>query len=148
MRLSRFVCIGLFVLLGACGDPIMILPGGALSGTVTAPPADWAQLAQVKTIQVEFRPSDPYSHNIWAVGIGPDLYIATSGSGTRWTPFVAADPRVRARVGSQLFELSAVPVTDTDERTRVASAYQKKYDIEPNDNWVTDALIYRLDRPQ
>jgi hypothetical protein len=39
-----------------------------------------------------------------------------------------------------------VSVTDADERTRVADAYQKKYDIDADDNWVAKGLIYRLDR--
>ncbi len=124
----------------------MILPGGALKGTPAATPADWSSVADVKTIQVEFRPADPYSHNIWGVGLGPDLYIATSAKGTRWTPFIAEDPNVRVRVGDELFDLMAVPVTDDAERTRVAEAYSLKYDIKADDNWVTAGLIYRLDR--
>jgi len=73
----RVLLIGMLALVASCGDPIMILPGGALTGTTTTAPADWSSVAGVKTIQVEFRPKDPYSHNIWGVGIGPDLYIAT-----------------------------------------------------------------------
>jgi hypothetical protein len=117
-----------------------------LSGQVTPPPQEWSSLQHVETIQVEFRPSDPYSHNIWAVGIGRDLYIATGADGTRWTPFIAADPHVRARVGSALYEMSAVSVTDAAERDRVAQEYAKKYEIDPADNWVSTGLIYRLDR--
>jgi len=138
----------LAALAAGCGDPIVTLPGGALSGTVTAPPADWSNAAKVKTIQVEFRPSDPYSHNIWGVGIDRDLYIATSSGGTRWTPFVDADPHVRARIGDSIYELVAVPVTDADERARVAAAYVTKYDVDPADNWVAEGMIFRLDRPQ
>lgn len=138
----------LLAALTGCGDPIVTLPGGTLSGTVTPPPADWSNVANVKTIQVEFRPSDPYSHNVWGVGIDRDLYIATSGKGTRWTPFVAADPYVRARVGESLYELTAVPVTDADERARVAAAYVTKYDVDADDNWVAEGLIFRLDRRQ
>ena len=136
----------LLLTLVGCGDPISMLPGGALSGQVAAPPADWTALANVDTIQVEFRPSDPYSHNIWAVGIGHDLYIATGADGTRWTPFVAADPLVRARIGTALYELSAAAVTDAVERGRVADEYGKKYELDAADNWVSKGLIYRLDR--
>jgi hypothetical protein len=144
----RQTLLVLLLALGGCGDPIFTLPGGALSGTVTAPPADWSNVADVKTIQVEFRPSEPYSHNVWGVGIDRDLYIATSGSGTRWTPLVAADPHVRARVGESLYELVAAPVTDPAERARVAAAYVAKYDVDPDDNWVAEGMIFRLDRPQ
>lgn len=134
------------LLLAGCGDPIVMLPGGALSGEPTPVPAVWSSLDAIETIQVEFRPDDPYSHNIWAVGIGTDLYIATGPDGTRWTPMVDADPRVRARVGTALYDLTAVKVTDAAERARVAAAYQEKYEIDPADNWVEGALVYRLDR--
>ena len=133
-------------LLVGCGNPVMTLPGGALDGVPTAVPSDWSSVADVKTIQVEFRPADPYSHNIWCVGLERDLYIATSAKGTRWTPFVAQDPRVRARVGTALYDLLAVGVTDAPERARVAEAYAFKYDLKGDDNWVNGALIYRLDR--
>src|SRR5262245_12276475 len=136
----------LLVLLVGCGDPISMLPGGALKGDVAPAPDDWSQQANAETIQVEFRPDDPYSHNIWTVGLGHDLYIATGADGTRWTPFVEKDPRVRARLGSALYELNAIAVMDEAERTRVADAYQQKYKIDANDNWVAKGRIYRLDR--
>jgi hypothetical protein len=136
------------LLLAGCGDPIVTLPGGALSGELAKPPSDWSSLEDVDTIQVEFRPSDPYSHNIWAVGIDGDLYIATSADGTRWTPFLETDPRVRARHGSALYELVAAKVVDAEERARVAAAYQAKYALDADDNWVGGALIFRLDRPR
>jgi hypothetical protein len=144
----RILALFLLTLLTACGDPLLILPGGALSGEPTAVPADWSAVAAVETIQVEFRPQDPYSHNIWGVGLDRDLYIATGADGTRWTPFIAADPDVRVRVGTALYDLTAVAVTDAAERVRVADAYLKKYDLDADDNWVTGALIYRLDRRQ
>ena len=142
----RVLCLAWFALLVGCGNPFVTLPGGALDGVATPAPADWSNVADVKTIQVEFRPADPYSHNIWGAGIGRDLYVATSAKGTRWTPFVAQDPRVRARVGTALYDLLAVNVTDAAERARVAEAYGRKYDLEGDDNWVHGALIFRLDR--
>jgi hypothetical protein len=142
----RVAFVLLLTVLAGCGDPIMILPGGKLSGTPTPAPAEWASVDSVKTIQVDFRPANPYSHNIWGVGIGPDLYIATGAKGTRWTPFLASDANVVVRVGAQLYDLKAVPVTDADERARVAAAYVKKYDVKGDDNWVAQGLIFRLDR--
>jgi hypothetical protein len=142
----RVAFVLMLALLGGCGDPIMILPGGKLSGTPAPVPADWSEVDGVKTIQVEFRLQDPYSHNIWGVGIGPDLYIATGAKGTRWTPFVAADPNVVVRVGTNLYDLRAVPVTGEAERARVAAAYVKKYDVKAEDNWVAQGMIFRLDR--
>ena len=144
--MRSYILLLLLPLLTACGGPWLILPGGMLEGSLTPPPQDWSTVDSVSTIQVEFRPSDPYSHNIWGVGIGHYLYIATGDGGTRWTPFVASDPRVRARIGTALYELRAVPVTDAAERARVADAYVKKYDLDAGDNWLLDGLIYRLDR--
>lgn len=142
----RLIPVILLMLVAGCGDPIVMLPGGALKGEPTAAPADWSALANIKTIQVEFRPDDPYSHNIWGVGIGSDLYIATGADGTRWTPFVATDPRVKVRVGTALYDLIAVPVTDAAERARVSQAYVQKYDLKPEDE-KGDELVFRLDRP-
>ena len=133
--------------LAACSEPLAFLPGGALNGVATPVPADWSALANVKTIQVEFRPSEPYSHNVWGVGIDHDLYIATHGN-TRWTPFIATDPRVRVRVGTALYDLTAVSVTDGAERARVADAYAQKYEIKKDENWVNKGVIFRLDRRQ
>ena len=143
----RVLFVLLLTFLAGCGDPVINLPGGALKGVPTPPPADWSALAGVQTIQVEFRPADPYSHNIWCAGIDRDLYIATSAKGTRWTPFIAADPRVKVRVGTALYDLTAVAVTDAAERARVGDVYLHKYDLDADDNWVADALIFRLDRP-
>lgn len=142
-QLCTLACV---LALAGCGDPINMLPGGKLDGTVAPAPEDWTTLAAADTIQVEFRPSDPYSHNIWGVGLGHDLYIATGADGTRWTPFIAEDPRVRARLGGTVYELQAVAVTDVAERGRVAAAYERKYEVDPADNWVKAGLIYRLDR--
>jgi hypothetical protein len=52
------------------------------------------------------------------------------------------------RVGKALYALHAVSVTDESERAAVAAAYASKYELDANDNWVDDALVYRLDRPE
>jgi len=136
----------LLLALSACGDPMMIIPGRMLSGQAAAAPDDWTQIASVSTIQVEFRKDDPYSVNIWCAGIGHDLYIATNPKGTHWTPMLEHDPKVRARIGTSLYELVASPVADEAEHAKVASAYAAKYKLESKDNWVAGAKIFRLDR--
>ncbi len=133
-------------LLAGCGGPVLIIPGGTLSGPLKPTPDTWQAVPD--TIQVEFRPSrDPYSINIWGVGLGSDLYIATSADGTRWSVFLASDKDVRVRIDETLYALRAAPVSDTDERTRVLARYIEKYDLEIEDSWVETGLIYRLDRP-
>jgi len=134
------------ICLAGCSEPFIVFAGGELSGEVKTPPEEWSELRDEETFQLETRPDDPYSVNIWAVGIGDDAYIGTGPDGTNWTEHIAADPRVRLRVGNTLYALRAVPVTDADERRAVARRYADKYGMDPDQNWLADALVYRLER--
>lgn len=134
------------VCLAGCSEPFIVFSGGRLSGEEATPPEDWSALADEETFQVETRPNDPYSVNIWAVGIGRDVYIGTGPDGTRWSSYIDADPRVRLRVGTTVYPLLAHPVTDTAERRAVARRYADKYGMDQDENWLEDALVYRLDR--
>lgn len=141
-RLSGLIVSLLCILcLSGCGEPIVVLPGGELGGSVTPVPAAWRDVPD--TVQLETRPADPYSVNIWAVGLDSDLYIGTSVEGTRWSGYMDADPAVRIRIGESLYELSAAPVSNVVERERVANAYVAKYAINPAE-WVSDAKLYHL----
>ena len=132
------------LLLTSCSDPFIVIPGGQLAGQVSPAPDLWRNVPD--TIQVESNPPDPYSINIWGVGIGSDLYIATSADGTTWSRYLENDPAVRVRIDNAIFELSAVLVTEPIERKRVLDAYVEKYDEDAGDSFVTDGLILRLDR--
>ena len=98
-------------------------------------------------IQMEMRPADPYSINIWGVGVGSDLYVATGADGTTWTGFLEADNSVRVRLHDGIYSLEASEVRDAAERDRVAAAYADKYEVDPGDGWVIRGMIIRLDRP-
>ena len=111
--------------LAACGGPLGPLAGGELSGQTAAPPAQWDAVPE--TIQLEVRPDDPYSVNLWSVSIGPHLYVATDPDGSTWNSLVLADNRVRARVSGTVYPLRAVVVQDAEERERVVDAYTSKY---------------------
>ena len=132
--------------LAGCSEPFIVFSGGALSGDVQTPPEDWSELRDEETFQLETRPNDPYSVNIWAVGIGRDAYIGTGPEGTHWSEYIAEDPRVRLRVGNTLYPLLARPVTDKDERRAVARRYAEKYGMDQDQNWLDKALVFRLDR--
>ena len=145
--MARFAFTGaLLVLLSGCAEPFIVFAGGELSGEEQAPPEDWSFLEAVDTVQIETDPEDPYSVNVWTVGIGADVYVATGGDGTNWTECIDADPRVRLRANSTIYPLKASAVTDMDERRRVAEAYLSKYDVDDDEGWVDTGRIYRLDR--
>ncbi len=125
-------------------EPVSSIPGGELSGVVQDAPAEWSQVPE--TIQLETRPADPYSINIWGVGLAEHLYVATASDESNWVPYIDSDPSVRVRVDGTLYRLRASLVDDPDERARVAAAYDEKYAVDRNEGWVALALIYRLDR--
>lgn len=145
MRRGQAVGVGIALsVLAGCSEPVMVIPGGALDGEVEVPPAMWIDVPE--TVQLETRPAKPYSVNVWALGIGENLYVATSADGTTWSAFIEADPSVRVRMHEKIFALSATEVFDLSERQAVSSGYVSKYKVDPEDNWVAEGMILRLDR--
>jgi hypothetical protein len=142
---SRFlVPIAALVLATGLGcDPFFTFSGGALSGEVKPVPADWAFTDEVDTIQLETRPDDPYSVNVWGVAVGNDIYVA-GAAGRTWAGYIAADPDVRLRVGDDIYELRAEQTEDPAELEAFLVAAKKKYDFEldPEDRY--GATLYRL----
>ena len=126
-----------------CG-PTLLIPGGELSGPVEASPGDWAFSDEVSTIQLETRPSEPYSVNIWAVGIGDRLYVHAGANRSRWVENILADPQVRVRVAGKLYPMTAVRVEDPAEFATFADAYKKKYGTRPRNENVAEVYLYRL----
>ncbi len=126
----------------ACSEPFVSIPGGELPGVQQAPPETWSDVPE--TIQLETRPQDPYSVNIWGVGLGRDLYIATDDDeGNNWTEHIAEDNNVRVRIDGRLHHLKASLVQDAQERGRVAEAYFEKYGVD----YLAGGMVFRLDRP-
>ena len=110
----------------ACGEPFSKLAGGELSGVTATPPALWSDVPDV--VQLEVRPADPYSVNVWCVVVDNDLYIATSPEGNEWLAHIRSDGKVRLRLGETPYPLRAVEIGDAPElRARVREAYSAKY---------------------
>jgi hypothetical protein len=142
-----FLLLGLLLLtLGGCAEPFIVLSGDSLRGEVIDPPPSWKEFSEVQVVQLETSPEDPYSVNIWTAAIGPDIYIATGADPTSWTEHLDINSDVRLRIGEQIYELEASPVTDPAERGRVGAEYVRKYDLDIEGNWVTEGQIFRLDR--
>lgn len=120
------------ILLIACGGPLVMLPGGRLAGTVAATPTDWGFTDAVETIQIETRPADPYSVNVWGTASGSDLFIACGDPTSQWCANLHADPSARVRIGDAIYAGSVRLVEDEATRERALVAMKKKYDFEPS----------------
>ena len=101
--------MGSLLLLLGCGEPFVMIPGGRLSGTTKSVPENWRFTDAHEDVQLETRPADPYSVNVWVVAVGDDLFVASGrGAESAWAQHIEADPNVRLRVGDDIYELRAV----------------------------------------
>jgi hypothetical protein len=126
-----------------CG-PLVMIPGGQLDGDVKPVPADWSFYSSVETIQLETRPSDPYSVNIWGVGVGPDFYVASGKADNAWARNIAEDDRVRLRIEQAIYEMRAVRDDTPASKERFLAAAKAKYDFEPKPDQASEAVLFRL----
>jgi len=127
----------------AC-DPTVMIPGGRLSGETKPVPASWAFTEEVETVQLETRPEDPYSVNIWGVGVGDDFYVASGKADNAWARHIASDDRVRLRIEGSIYEMRAIRDDSAEGRERFLEAAKAKYDFEPDPEESSDAILFRL----
>ena len=143
--LRRCCALALCAIVLAGCEPVFVFAGGRVGGVEEVPPANWGFAGSVDTVQVETRPADPYSVNVWGVGVGARFYVAASdGADARWAQAIEADSRVRLKVGERVFPLAAERVLDAAELNDVAAAYAAKYDTDREQSFVDAAWVYRL----
>ena len=119
--LSSALCFG-------CGGPMLVFPGGALSGEVHPEPVeDWSFVSDA-FVDLELTPDDPYSVQLNYVVRDGRLYIDPA-EGRGWFERLKADPRVRVRFGGTVYPLVAVLVGRPGEL----------------EGFDPDRFIYRLD---
>ena len=128
----------------ACGRPFLLLSGGALEGSPTAIPDSWSFTDTVDTVQLETRPSDPYSVNIWLIALDESLYVHAGAQRSTWVENIEADPQVRLRVNDSIYELAASRVDSQEEFDRFSDAYERKYGSRPRNGSVSEAYLFRL----
>ena len=110
---SLLIALILITMIG-CGGPILVLPGGALSGEVVEdPPPDWS-FASDAFVDLETRPSDPYSVELNYVVRDGALYVDPA-EGREWLTHLRADPNVRVRFGNKVYLGTAVLVGEPGE---------------------------------
>lgn len=139
----RLAMIASQFLLFSCG-PTLLIPGGALYGESSPPPSDWNWTAEISTIQLETRPSDPYSVNIWTVGIEDNLYVHAGPNRSNWVENIEADPAVRVRINQKIYDLTALRITDETEFNLFANAYEKKYGSRPRNETISAIYLFNL----
>ncbi len=155
MRISiRFLVITLSAMLASCG-PLGPMPGGELNGELALDtPGDWSFSNAHKTIQLEVRPSDPYSVNLWCVASNGNLYVgAGQGASSAWARALLEDGRARVRIDTTLYAVVAQRVMAPDEIQTYLKALGAKYessqahpaDFQPDAGTPAAAILFRLD---
>ena len=134
---SKSFLLGFVVGLAALGcGPV---PGGSLSGAVAPAPGAWTETlgGDRGLCEIESRPADPHSIQLECFLVDGQLHaqshrwaLADWWPVESWAAIWLEHPDVRVRIGEQLFELRAVPVTDPALREPVLE--QRGYDPVPD----------------
>ncbi len=136
------------------GGPIGPIPGGALSGKQgPTDVTDWSFADDVENAQLETRPNDPHSVNCWFAAVGENFYVPTSmilgpkePELRSWVAHVAADPRLRIRLGKAVFDRASVRVEEGPEFAAARLALEARYEIAVADRDPERVIwIYRLE---
>ena len=100
-------------------NPVLSLsptPGICWTPPAATTPGDWSFSDAYGTIQLEVRPSDPYSVNVWCAAVQGTLYIgAGGGASSVWAQELLDDARARVRMDTVLYDVVAARVTNTAE---------------------------------
>ena len=109
------------VLLLACGP----IPGGTLSGEMAPVPSEWTQVVRDDRAfcEIESRAQDPHSIQLECFVFEGALYVqshrwalASWWPVESWATIWIEAPEVKVRIGDAVFELTAVHITDLEER--------------------------------
>ena len=130
-----------------CNGLLPFLSGGALDGPVASAPTDWSSFEPTAIVQLETRPTDPYSVNIASTIVGDALYINAGDTETEWVKHISADPNVRLRMSGSIYTLRAERVTDADEIERFGRAWTAQGAFHRDPSKLSPVWIYRLVAP-
>ncbi len=111
-----------------CGGPLFMLPGGELSGQVITEPVDDWSFAEDSFIDLETRPTDPYSVELNYIVRDGKLYVDPT-EGRAWLDHIREDPNLRVRLGGKIYPVRAVLVGRPGELS----------------DFGEDRFVYRLD---
>jgi hypothetical protein len=112
----------------ACGGPMLVFPGGALSGQIVDEPIEDWSFVTASFVDVELRPDNPYSVQLNYIVRDGILYIDPA-EGRTWFEYLKQDPNVRIRFDDRVYLRTAVLVGKPGEL----------------EGFDADRFIYRLD---
>ncbi|MEM9620258.1 MAG: hypothetical protein AAF993_01325 [Pseudomonadota bacterium] len=95
-----------FCSLAGCGGPLLIIPGGELSGTEISQPIDNWSFVDSQFLELETRPENPRSVQLNYVIRDGKLYIDPA-EGKTWLTHIRANPNVRVRFGNNIYPVQA-----------------------------------------
>jgi hypothetical protein len=132
------------LLLASCSSDNIPFSSGMLDGELAAPPANWSGVGELKVIQLETRPAEPYSVKLWVVEMGGALYVHAGDNRAQWVEHIEADGRVRLEAQGKLYELSAFRVYDQEEFDAFIEPYEAKYGRRPGNEDINEVYLFRL----
>lgn len=105
------------------------VPGLWIKGEpVTTPVADWSFTDKIPEIKIQTQTPYllPHSVTIWCADYNGNLYV-TSYRGRMWVEDIIRDPKVRLKIGDQVYDRTLSVVDDPAEKAAVLQAKGKKY---------------------
>jgi len=116
------------------GGPLGPLPGGRLHGRLGAGDPPPALAAVERTVALELTPESPYSVTTWIVPHEGRLYVPGDflTPWKRWPQAVLGDPRVRLRLGGEIYPRRAVRVEEPQLIEALRAAFGAKYALAPD----------------
>ena len=137
--------IAFCLMLSACNDPLVVLSGGELSGTISEVPETW-QIDEISALaQLETRPSEPYSINLVYVQMNGQVYIYAGDNRTNWVQHIEEDPRIRLRINETIYPARAVRVTHDNEISAFASIWTSRGLFQRDPLGFDEDWLYRLE---
>ncbi len=105
-------------------------------------------LDEIEEVEIETMRSDtkqPHRTIIWVVVVGPDVYVrSVNGAQAHWYQQLSEQSAGTIHANERQIPVHAVPVFDEPTQNRVNDAYQRKYELYPQDvAWIVAPEVQR-----
>ncbi|MBW2416771.1 MAG: hypothetical protein JRG76_19925 [Deltaproteobacteria bacterium] len=153
LRWAGVAVLGLAVIAGVVyatrTNPIAMVAGRQLTGTVVSEPVtNWDFTDDHQLIAIETRPAAPHSVTTVCFTHEGALYVpAQGGAAKSWPHYVVSDPRVRVKIGDEIYPAVATRVTDASLQPALIASAAEKYDFElpQGPDALEDVWVFRIE---